>query len=67
MIKEHKNFVKESFLDSVYGRMDDRLIEAFVGEYIEGMDAQELWSDFEDGLEVVEDFKRFVSFAVECQ
>lgn len=65
MIKERENSVKESFFDRVYGHVDDRLIEAYIAEYTEIMDTQELWSDFTDTLEVVEDFKRFVSFAVE--
>jgi hypothetical protein len=64
---EIENPLKESFIDRIYGHLDDRLIEVYLKEYLEVFDEGDLWADFEDVLHVVEDFKRYVSFCEACE
>jgi hypothetical protein len=66
----HKHPIKQSFLDCVHGHLDDRLIEQYQEEYVleaEHQDGIGFWDNFADASEVIEDFKRFVAFAEECE
>ena len=60
--------LKESFLAQVYGNLDDRLIDQYKEEYVkegEHQDGIGFWNHFEDAEGIIEDFKRYVAFAVE--
>lgn len=53
--------IKASFVDRVYGHVDDRIIEQYLDIYINSIGTKE-WLLFQDPIHIVEDFKRFVSY-----
>jgi hypothetical protein len=55
--------IKTSFIDAIYGRVDDRLIEQYLPGYLAANDQNNMWAHFakvDNVDDMVSDFKWFV-------
>lgn len=61
---------KQAFLDRVYGHVDDSQIDRYLEEYIFSLETanppESVWQQFSSVKEIIDDFKRFVEFAEDC-
>ena len=69
IMKNSPSEFKEAFIDRVYGHVDDSLIERYLEEYIYALELEEslaVWQQFNNVKDIIDDFKRFVEYAEEC-
>ena len=64
------NDIKTSFLDRVYAYVDHVDVDLLIHEYVtenELREGSDFWNNFSSVKDIIDDFKRFVEFADECQ
>lgn len=62
--------LKSAFVDRVHGLVDLDLVERYLEEYCcegEHQDGVRYWDNFDNVKDIIEDFKRYVEFAQECE